>query len=213
MDHRTLAFGWLHWIALIKYTCGWTRTGLIYHAWGQSPRRVPGMHEVCPHCGKVSNEEFPRFCSGCGVRMDGAIPAAYPGYPTLPRKQKNQTTAGFCSTCLPGLGQVYNGETGKGFAIFLFTIIGLVLFIVPGLIIWLYGMYDAYNVSGKMNTGEVPFRETRMLHMVLFIVLDIIVIVIALVIIIAMVMAALMDQLRPLGITDINQIFDTGGLF
>ena len=74
-------------------------------------------------------------------------------------------------------------------------------------------MYDAYNVSGKMNTGEVPFRETRMLHMVLFILLAVIVIIIALVIIIAMVMAALMEQLRPLGITDINQIFDTGGIF
>ncbi len=171
------------------------------------------MHEVCPHCGKVSNEDSPRFCSGCGARMDGNTPAGYPVYPAPSRPQKNQTTAGFCSTCLPGLGQVYNGETGKGFAIFLFTIIGLVIFIVPGLIIWLYAMYDAYNVSGKMNTGEVPFRETRILHMILFIVLAMIVIVIALVIIIAMVMAALMDQLRPLGITDINQIFDTGGLF
>jgi TM2 domain-containing membrane protein YozV len=171
------------------------------------------MHEVCPHCGKVSNEESPRFCSGCGARMDGTIPAGYPEYPAPSRLQKNQTTAGFCSTCLPGLGQVYNGETGKGFAIFLFTIIGLVLFIVPGLIIWLYAMYDSYSVAGKMNTGEIPFRETRMLHMVLFIGLAVIVIVIALVVIIAMVMAALMDQLRPLGITDINQLFDTGGLF
>jgi hypothetical protein len=49
--------------------------------------------------------------------------------------------------------------------------------------------------------------------MVLLILLAVIVIVIALIIILAIVMAALMDQLRPLGITDINQIFDTGGLF
>jgi TM2 domain-containing membrane protein YozV len=169
------------------------------------------MHEICPHCGKVSNEESPRFCSGCGARMDGTIPAVYPEYPALPRKQKNQMTAGFCSTFLPGLGQVYNGETGKGFAVFLLTAAGLVVFIVPGLIVWLYAMYDAYSVAGKMNSGEIVFRETRMLHMVLFIVLAMIVIVIALVIIIAMVMAALMDQLAPLGITDINQIFDIGG--
>jgi TM2 domain-containing membrane protein YozV len=170
------------------------------------------MHEVCPHCGKESNEESPRFCSGCGARMDGTIPAGLPGYPSLTRKQKNQMTAGFCSTCLPGLGQVYNGETGKGFAVFLLTAAGLVLFIVPGLIIWLYAMYDAYSVAGKMNTGEIPFRETRMLHVVLFILFAVALIVIALVIIIAMVMATLMDQLGPLGITDINQIFDTGGL-
>jgi TM2 domain-containing membrane protein YozV len=170
------------------------------------------MPEVCPHCGKVSNEESPRFCSGCGARMDGSTPAGYPGYPAPPRPEKNQMTAGFCSTVLPGLGQVYNGETGKGFAIFLLTLAGLALFIIPGLIVWLYGIYDAYNVSGKMNTGEVPFRETRTLHMVLFIVFAVAVIVIALVIIIAMLMAALMSQLGPLGITDINQVFDTGGL-
>jgi TM2 domain-containing membrane protein YozV len=169
------------------------------------------MHEVCPHCGKVSGEESPRFCSGCGARMDGTIPAAYPGYPAQQRPQKNQMTAGFCSTFLPGLGQVYNGETGKGFAVFLLTAAGLVIFIVPGLIVWLYAMYDAYNVAGKMNTGEIVFRETRMLHMVLFIVLAVVLIIIALVIIIAMVMASLMDQLAPLGITDINQIFDIGG--
>jgi len=170
------------------------------------------MHEICPHCGKVSNEESPRFCSGCGARMDGSTPAGYPGYPASQVKQKNPTTAGFCSTLLPGLGQVYNGESGKGFAIFLLTIVGLVIFLVPGLIIWLYAIYDAYNVAGKMNTGEIAFRETRTIHAVLFIVLAVVVIVIALVVIIAIVMAALMDQLRPFGITDINQVLGTVGL-
>jgi TM2 domain-containing membrane protein YozV len=169
------------------------------------------MHEVCPHCGKLSNEESPRFCSGCGARMDGSTPVGYPGFPARQRPQKNQMTAGFCSTFLPGLGQVYNGETGKGFAVFLLTLAGLVVFIVPGLIVWLYAMYDAYSVAGKMNTGEVPFRETRMLHMILFIVFAVIIIVIALIIIIAMVMSAMMAQLGPLGITDFNQILGTVG--
>ena len=171
------------------------------------------MHDICPHCGKESNEESPRFCSGCGARMNGSTPAGYQGYPATPRQQKNQMTAGFCSTFLPGLGQVYNGETGKGFAVFILALAGLVIFVVPGLIVWLYAMYDAYNVAGKMNTGEIAFRETRMLHVVLFIVFAMVVIVIALLVLIAMVMAALMDQLGPLGITDINQVFDTGGLF
>jgi TM2 domain-containing membrane protein YozV len=170
------------------------------------------MHEVCPHCGKISNEESPRFCSNCGARMDGSVPTGYPGYPAQQRPQKNQMTAGFCSTFLPGLGQVYNGETGKGFAVFLLTLAGLVIFIVPGLIVWLYAMYDAYSIAGKMNTGEIPFRETRMLHLILFIVFAVIIVVIALIIIIAMVMSALMDQLGPLGITDFNQVLGTVGL-
>jgi len=169
------------------------------------------MHDVCPHCGKISNEEAPRFCSGCGARMDGNTPAGYQGYPAPPRPEKNQMTAGFCSTCLPGLGQVYNGETGKGFAVFLLTLAGLVILIVPGLIVWLYAMYDAYSVAGKMNTGEVPFREARMLHMVLFIVFAVIIVVIALIIIIEMLMSAMMTQLGPLGITDFNQVLGTVG--
>ena len=54
----------------------------------------------------------------------------------------------------PGLGQVYNGQAGKGFAVFLLTLMGLVMLVIPGLIVWLYGMYDAYSVAGKMNTGR-----------------------------------------------------------
>jgi len=171
------------------------------------------MYEICPHCGKKSNEESPRFCNGCGARMNGSISPGYLGYPASPRGQKNPTIAGFCSTCLPGLGQVYNGETGKGFFVFLLTLTGLVIFLIPGLIVWLYAMYDAYKVAGKMNTGEIAFRETRMLHVVLFIVFAVVVIVIAVLIIIAMVMATLMSQLGPLGIGNFNQIFDTNGLF
>jgi TM2 domain-containing membrane protein YozV len=171
------------------------------------------MPGICPHCGKVSNEETPRFCSGCGARMDGSTPAGYLGHPAPPREQKNTTIAGFCSSVLPGLGQVYNGETAKGFAIFLLFLVGLVLLLIPGLIVWFYAMYDAYSVAGKMNTGEIPFRETRTLHLVLFIVFAVVVIVIALLIIIAMVMATLMTQLDPLGTGNYNRLFDTNGLF
>jgi TM2 domain-containing membrane protein YozV len=171
------------------------------------------MYEICPHCGKKSNEELPRFCSGCGARMDGSTTPGYPGYPVSPYGGKNPTIAGLCSTFLPGLGQVYNGEAGKGFLVFLLTIAGLVIFLIPGLIIWIYAIYDAYTVAGKMNTGEIAFREVRMLHMILFIVFAVVVIIVALLLIIAMVMTTLMSQLGPLGIDNFNQIFDTNGLF
>jgi len=171
------------------------------------------MHEICPNCGKVSAAESPRFCSECGARIDGGTPIRYMGYFTQPRKHKNPLIAGFCSSVLPGLGQVYNGETAKGFFIFFLTLAGLVIFLIPGLIVWLYAMYNAYSVAGKMNTGEIAFRETRRLHMVLFIVFAVVMIVIALLIIIAMVMAILMPQLGQLGSGNYNQLFDTNGLF
>jgi TM2 domain-containing membrane protein YozV/ribosomal protein L37E len=171
------------------------------------------MHEICPHCGKESYEVSPRFCSGCGARMNGRTSPGYSGYTASPQAQKNPMIAGICSTCLPGLGQVYNGETGKGFLFFLLTLTGLVIFLIPGIIVWLYTMYDAYKVAGKMTAGEIVFRETRMLHVVLFIVFAVILIVITLLIIVTMMMAALMSPLGPLSAGNFNQIFDTNGLF
>jgi TM2 domain-containing membrane protein YozV len=171
------------------------------------------MNEICPHCGKVSTEESPRFCSGCGARMDGKSPAGYPGY-TAPARgdQKNPWIAGACSTFLPGLGQVYNGETVKGFALFISTCAGLVILLVPGLIVWLYAMYNAYSTAAKMNTGEIPFREMRMLHVVLFVVFAVAVIIIGLFLLYVMFIEPLMSQFGSLGSGDVSQLFSTGGV-
>ncbi|MGD0080289.1 MAG: zinc ribbon domain-containing protein [Methanoregula sp.] len=170
------------------------------------------MPMICPHCGKESDEESPRFCSGCGARMDGSTPAGYPGYVTLPRDQKNPLIAGVCSSVLPGLGQVYNGETAKGVVVFILALAGLAILLIPGLIVWFYGMYNAYSVAGKMNTGELPFRETRTLHMVLFIVFALVVIAVALLILITMVIAPLMSQFGSLDTGDYRKLLDTNGL-
>lgn len=173
------------------------------------------MPGICPHCGKVSNEEDPRFCSGCGARMDGGVPTGYPGYPAPLPQQKSTMIAGFCSSFLPGLGQVYNGQTAKGFALFILTLAGLFIFLIPGLIAWLYALYDAYAVAAKMNTGEIPFRETRTLHMVLFILFALIVIVVALLIVIAMVMSnltSLMGQTGTVDTADLNRILGSSGI-
>jgi len=173
------------------------------------------MPGICPHCGKLSSEDSPRFCSGCGARMDGTITAGFPGYAALPVPQKSTTIAGFCSSFLPGLGQVYNGETAKGFVLFFLTLIGLFIFLIPGLLVWLYALYDAYVVAGKMNTGEIPFRETSTMHMVIFIIVAVMAIVVALLIIIAMVIASLASELGPLGLSgtgNYNHLFQTSGL-
>jgi len=172
---------------------------------------------ICPHCGKESVEESPRFCSGCGARMDGTPQPGFPGYAAPQNPQKSTTIAGFCSSFLPGLGQVYNGETVKGFVLFFLTLIGLVIFLIPGLIVWIYATYDAYAVAGKMNTGEMEFRETSTLHMVIFIVVAAIVIIAIILILIAMVMASLANELGPMGLSgtngDYNHLFKMTGLY
>jgi len=174
------------------------------------------MPQVCPHCGKISNEESPRFCSGCGARMDGKMPAGYPGYAgySVPvQEQKSPLIAGVCSTVLPGLGQVYNGETAKGFALFFMTCIGLIVLFIPGLIVWLYAMYNAYTTAGKMNRGEIPVLEMRMLHVILFVIFAIAVIIVGFVLTYVMVVEPVMSQFGSLGMGNGNQLFNSGGMF
>ncbi|RKX24859.1 MAG: hypothetical protein DRP45_07275 [Candidatus Zixiibacteriota bacterium] len=55
-----------------------------------------------------------------------------------------------------GLGQIYNGQIGKGIAfIVLYTISWILIFILIGLlttpILWIFGMYDAYTSAEKVN--------------------------------------------------------------
>ena len=45
---------------------------------------------------------------------------------------------------IPGLGQIVKGQVLKGIAFFFGTLIGFTL-IIPGIIIWIWNISDAYN--------------------------------------------------------------------
>jgi TM2 domain-containing membrane protein YozV len=204
------------------------------------------MPAICPHCGKESTEESPRFCSGCGARMDGRAPAGYPGYAapvgysgysapagyagysTPSWKQKSPRLAGVCSVILPGLGQVYNGQPAKGFTVFILfsvftlfpvfisSIVDLSFLMIPGLIVWFYGIYDAHRVAGRMNAGELPFLGTRPLHMVLFIVFAVVVIAVAVYLMYILFVEPLMSEFGSFGsfdTGDLNRMLGTNGIF
>ena len=81
-----------------------------------------------------------------------------PGQP-LPVRHKSAGLAALGSFCFSGLGQVYNGQLRKGVVIFFGTIIGVLLFVVPGIIIWIFGVADAWQTAKKMNEGKIPFQE------------------------------------------------------
>lgn len=83
------------------------------------------------------------------------------------REEKNPGIAALCSI-LPGLGQIYNGEVGKAVAFLIATIIGGFFLIIPGIIIWVVGIYDAYNVAKKMNSGAIPYRSSNSAVMIIF---------------------------------------------
>lgn len=63
---------------------------------------------------------------------------------TLQNNQKHGVPA-VLSFFIPGLGQLVKGQVGKGILIFIGVAIGLVFLVVPGVIIWIWQIVDAYN--------------------------------------------------------------------
>jgi len=97
------------------------------------------------------------------------IPGAGGGAPV--GEKKNPLFAAGLSLLFPGLGQVYNGETGKGILVLFSVLAGILVMLIPGVAFWIFGMYDAWTTARRMNAGVVPFREVRLLTIALFMVL------------------------------------------
>lgn len=110
-------------------------------------------------------------------------------------EEKNPFLATVCSFFIPGLGQVYNGETAKGVGIFAGTLVGLFLVIIPGLIVWVFGLYDAYTTAKKMNTQEIPFIPTNTAHMIIFFVLVVIIVTFVIFLVVLSAMAVIFGSL------------------
>lgn len=74
---------------------------------------------------------------------------------TYPKETKSPGLAAVLSCICPGLGQVYNEQIINGIVIFIATLIGLCLFLLPGLIVWVFGIYDARNTARSINSREI----------------------------------------------------------
>ncbi|MFY9799625.1 MAG: hypothetical protein WAK10_00070 [Methanoregula sp.] len=70
---------------------------------------------------------------------------------------------------------MYNGDTAKGIAVFFGTLVGTFLLIIPGFLVWLFGLYDAYTTAKKMNDGYIAFKPTKTAHIIIFLILAIII--------------------------------------
>ncbi len=105
--------------------------------------------KFCPNCGAEIDKNA-EICPKCGVRVM---------VPTYVEK-KSTGIAAVLSFVFVGLGQIYNGQIGKGI---LFVIIGVILvlsmFVLVGFILyplfWIYNIYDAYKTAQKINAGEI----------------------------------------------------------
>lgn len=72
---------------------------------------------------------------------------------------KNAGLAAVLSFFVAGLGQIYNGQIGKGIGfIVAYFISGLLMLVIIGFIttpiLWIWGMVDAYNVATRINEQQ-----------------------------------------------------------
>lgn len=74
-------------------------------------------------------------------------------------EHKSAGLAAILSFLIPGLGQIYNGEIGKGilflvvaiiFAFLILLLIGIPLYFI----LWIYGIYDAYQGAERHNRAH-----------------------------------------------------------
>lgn len=151
---------------------------------GQSTASIvpyESKEKTCPSCGtKITTE---KFCPNCGCKTDGTIkqttnvPQKYCrncGNPIDPKAEicpkcgvrqmavvgeKNPVFALVLSLIFPGLGQFYNNQNKKGIILIIaFLVSWVLMFILIGfiliLIVWIFGMYDAYSTAKALNNGE-----------------------------------------------------------
>lgn len=70
---------------------------------------------------------------------------------------KSAGLAAVLSAIWPGLGQIYNGEIGKGVAIMVVQVVNFILLFVligflTGFAVWVWAIYDAYTVAERRLT-------------------------------------------------------------
>jgi hypothetical protein len=100
----------------------------------------------------------------------------------------------------------------EGVVLSLGSLLGLFLIFIPGLIVWIYSMYDAYITAGKMNAGTLEFRPVKLIYMVLFVAAAVFM-VIAIVVAVKMISnSSMLTQLGPVGSADFFPMLRVGNL-
>jgi TM2 domain-containing membrane protein YozV len=119
----------------------------------------------CENCGKPLGENT-TYCESCGAKVgntDPPIPMSTGNQGAVPVQtahaaaqvqKKNPWISLILSLIITGVGQIYNGQIKKGIILLVAFIVVYLIFWPLALIIWIFGMYDAYSTAGKINNGD-----------------------------------------------------------
>ncbi|MGL4669799.1 MAG: zinc-ribbon domain-containing protein [Methanobacteriaceae archaeon] len=99
--------------------------------------------KFCSNCGAEIDAKA-EICPKCGVRASGISE----------NQKKEPILSTVLSFLIPGIGQIYNGQTVKGLILLVGYVMGIFLFFIPGIIVWAYGIYDAHKTAKRINNGE-----------------------------------------------------------
>lgn len=110
--------------------------------------------KFCSNCGNEIDEKA-EICPKCGVRVK-PIPVSVP----ISTEKKSSGIAAIASFLIPGLGQIYNGEIGKGIMFIIIAVVfALLMLVVIGFILyplfWVYNIYDAYKTAERINANSL----------------------------------------------------------
>jgi len=112
-------------------------TAVFCQKCGASQQQATGGGKATKYCFNCGNliDERAELCPKCGVRQ------AVTAY--VKKEQKEPWLAALASFLIPGLGQLYNGDSFFKAAL---------IFCTSWLILpWIYGIYDAYTGAKKIN--------------------------------------------------------------
>lgn len=78
---------------------------------------------------------------------------------------KNPGVAAVLSALIPGVGQIYNGEIGKGVMFMIIQAVNafltlIVIGFITGFAVWVWGVVDAYKGAEKFNAQLNPQAPT-----------------------------------------------------
>lgn len=105
----------------------------------------------CPYCAETIKAQA-TVCRFCGRNLGTdqppqAVGSSQPQAPVIiqspPQRQWSPGVAAVLSLVIPGAGQIYKGQIGKGLFHLIVIVIGYALFIIPGLILHVLCIIDA----------------------------------------------------------------------
>lgn len=132
----------------------------------------------CHQCG-ASISRWSSVCASCGAPVNQTFEYTYEKKPidsslhSLYEGRKNPVLAAIASLLWTGMGQVYNGNLLRGLGFLFGALIGSIILIYPGILIWLYGIYDAYRTAKQMNDGEISYTEYKLSEIIIFVLVTI----------------------------------------